>query len=270
MSIPYSFLKVLNKEEPYLDRKGRLPEKQAEYLMKNENMKGLYLGACLDSIRWGGEISVMYKLSVSEIVNFIDNWMKQNQGNFEQLFHEKEIGELYKKFELPYIENKKCPKEESHTGRIKDLLGVVRCAHETPIEMRKTFSSRMDLYDHLSQLRKYQYFENEPVPDIPSDLLEQDGIPKGWENEWREYLQKQTRYENEEPQVIAKDLCLAILSERDVVFSLEKILERLKENSGQLDSIFTFDGWDMGFYVQRWWEQEPKGKAPLYESKLFE
>src|SRR5437667_3452521 len=121
MPIPYAFIKVMNKEDPFLDRNGRSPKEQAKYLMKNENMKGLYLGACLDSIRWGGEISVMYEFSVSGLVDFIDNWMKQNQGSFEKLFHEKKIDELYKEFKLPYIEKEKCTREESHRGKIKDF-----------------------------------------------------------------------------------------------------------------------------------------------------
>src|SRR5438309_764494 len=117
MAIPYAFLKVLNKEEPYLERHGRSLREQKEYLKGSRNMGELYLGACLDSIRWGGQTSVMYEMTIPEMVSFIDFCMKQNSDKFEKLFHEKKIEEMSTHFELPYIEHDSCPRDEVHKGR---------------------------------------------------------------------------------------------------------------------------------------------------------
>ena len=62
------------------------PKEQLTYLLEG-NMQGEYLGACLDSCRWAGRDSIMYEMNISELVDFIDNWMGQND-DFPSRFNE--------------------------------------------------------------------------------------------------------------------------------------------------------------------------------------
>jgi len=93
MSVPYAYAKVLGGEgspkirdfPPEVDS----PLKEAHYLMQDGNMRGRYLGQCLDSCRWGAPETIMYELNALEMTKFVRNWMKQNKGNLR--FHERDL-----------------------------------------------------------------------------------------------------------------------------------------------------------------------------------
>ena len=122
MGIPYAFVRALKGEKPYLDKESRLPKQQAEFLVQEGNMRGKYLGVCLDSCRWGSQTTVMYEMDINGLIGFIENWMHQNAGNFQDLWHERQINELYKTFELPFIRNETCSVDSNHNDVILDRI----------------------------------------------------------------------------------------------------------------------------------------------------
>jgi len=191
------------------------------------NMKGQYLGRCLDSCRWGSQTTVMYEMTVRDMISFIENWMHQNDENFQDLWHERTIEELFEKFELPHIHHENCPVKEYHIGTIEDLGRRIRCSYKL-----------------------------KPITNL--------------------------------------NVCYAILSDKQRILSLETVLNRLnlrpkfkrvyinpelgineprdlmsESNSVHMepnDKVeFPFDGWDLAFYVQKWYEQLPNGTAPVFE-----
>ena len=105
MTMPDVLSRIYETKPPYIRSEKKLPKEQTEHLMKNQNMKGLYLGACLDSCRWGSATTVMYEMSERGLVEFIQNWMQQNKENFTQLFHENRSSEICS---LPHINDTKC------------------------------------------------------------------------------------------------------------------------------------------------------------------
>tara|TARA_Y100000310_G_scaffold345415_1_gene464731 strand:+ start:1756 stop:2001 length:246 start_codon:yes stop_codon:yes gene_type:complete len=48
----------------WVNRPGAISSR-TEFLRSEERMKGEYLGACLDYIRWGGKSAVMYEMPTS-------------------------------------------------------------------------------------------------------------------------------------------------------------------------------------------------------------
>ena len=305
MTMPYAFLKALNEEESYINKKGRLPKKQAEFLLKPGNMKGGYLGAYLDSCRWGGETSVMYEMPINGMVSFIQNWMEQNKDNFQNLFHEKKIKELYRRFELPHIDYKVCPKGEEHKGTIEDSIGRVRCANKTIKKLKPSFTTFFEYFDESNKMIRMDYLECTPTHSIPDDAWNDKGdLNPIYKEEYESYNDEMDRFE-EEPTFAVTDFCYSIISDKKMILPLETILRRLNletdfelvyckqdfmepcnrldelddssrelyENSEQCpghkeineEIAFPFDGWDLAFYVQKWWWQKPKGRSPLFE-----
>lgn len=297
MGVPYSFIRVLERKEPYLKAAGKNSEEKARYLMADGHMKGLYLGECLDCWRWGSQSSIAYPVSVEFLIGFIKDWMGQNPKNFRDLYHERRIEELYKKFELPEIEHDKCPRDEKHKGRFTDLGGRVRCAHKSNAKVIKpSFTAEYRAYDALSETEKIAYCEHPPITSFSREDLD--------EKEYKKYLKEVEAYQNEEPETVG-DVCGAILSERAVAFSLEKVLRReminkkgtrnvfctdelwdglckrrdeVEKSEWDLDDgkckghdapflEFGMDGWSIAFLVQRWHEQFKDGKKLLYFEK---
>ena len=119
---------------PRLDKEHRVPKQQAEYLVKSGNMNGEYLGACLESIRWGSQTTVMYEFSVRDLVFFIGTWMAHNPDNFERLFHLKN-----NEAELPHIVHEQCPAEEAHIKTIRDRAGRLRCAESIIKKLKPSY-----------------------------------------------------------------------------------------------------------------------------------
>lgn len=221
-AFPYAFLKVLQGEEPYLYRSDdMLPKEQAEFLMQNSNMIGEYLGACLDSCRWGSQTTVMWEMSIRGMITFIQNWMHQNP-DFQNLYHERPIEELYTKFELPHINHEYCPRDGNHKGKVRDLAGRVRCSHKSTEKFRPSFTTEYEAgIDKLSQTRTIDFFEDEPrEPSSDEEGFYYD------ENEVKEYERDLALYNSEEPSLMVTDFCYAIISDQDLILPLETILKR--------------------------------------------
>jgi len=298
MPIPYAMLKALEGEVPFLDKSRRSPKAQSYYLMKG-NMEGIPLGACLDSCRWGGQRTILYEMSVKGLIGFIQNWMSQNEGN--HIWHERKIEELYTRFELPLINNESCPRDKEHKGTIMDLGGRLRCSETKELLLKPTFIQSYNAVDSLSQTLRTELHESKPTDPLPEEAFDAKGrILSIYEHEWEQY-QRNLRHFEEEEKVPFSDVCYAIISEKGLILPLETILKRLnlrpeqdtvycnrlgpcritkeltKEEKAQYDILefcpghlrphnkveFPFDGWDLAFYVQTWYEQAPN--PPIFE-----
>jgi hypothetical protein len=305
MGIPYAFLKAMKGEEPYMIKSNRLPKEQAEFLMKKSNMKGKYLGACMDSCRWGSPTTVMYETNVKGMIDFIRTWMQQNEGNFKNLWHEKQIEESYTKFELPFIHHETCPRDKEHKGVVRDLGERLRCAHKSEQRLKPSFAESWNSFDELSGMEQRQFYENEPRDPTPEDIEDEEtGEMLSVNNEeYEAYLQEADLFEHEEPIFLVNDACYAIISDKGRIMPLETIIKRLnlrpesetvycdmsgpckrvkelsKEEQEEHDLLgicrghyqphnkieFPFDGWDLAFYAQKWYQQLPEGKALVFE-----
>ena len=107
-------------KKPYVGKSNRHPENQIKFLLQPGNMEGRYLGACLDSGRWGSQDSVMYDLGIKGLIDFIQNWMGQNPRNFMELWHDKE--HVSEKLELPHKSDNK----------VLSLENIVKCLNIRP------------------------------------------------------------------------------------------------------------------------------------------
>ncbi|MCD6477181.1 MAG: hypothetical protein J7K26_03435 [Candidatus Aenigmarchaeota archaeon] len=259
--------------------------------MKNKNMQGKYLSTCLDSCRWGSTITIMYDLSIRELIDFIISWKKQNKNNFQNLWHEneKEIEKIYSELKLPYIDYDACPRNNKHTGKIKCLDGVIRCAHIEEKKLEPDFTSHV-CFDDFSQMKKREYY----------NPITQDILPDN-------HLNKREQLKNEESTFIVKDTCFAIISDKKASLSLETIIKRLNlrpeteriycNGSGpckrlnELDKEsrefyehcnicpghieehkyveFPFGGLTLALYVRKWYEQVPDDNAPVFEKDIL-
>ena len=228
MDIPYAFIKVLSGEgNPFLDSDGKSAKQQAEYLMTSPNMRGLHLGACLDSPRWGGRTTIMYEMSVRGLISFIQSWAIQNPYGIPDLVHERGIDELFTRFELPYINHKTCPRDEKHRGTLMDMGGRIRCGHTTIQTVKPSFTRVYDKgFDKLSEMDTLEMYEHEPEEPLTwgedSDCM----VLVDDEGEIRKYKEEKERYNGEEPFRII-DPCYAMISDKGKVLSLEKIISRL-------------------------------------------
>lgn len=302
MGLPYAFIRVFEDKDPTLDKSDRNPKQQTRFLLKNGNMKGQYLGACLDSCRWGSTMTVMYEMDVNEMISFIQNWMKQNKDNFRGLYHEKKIEELYKKFELPHIHHEKCPRDENHRGILRDLDGKLRCSASKEQKLKPSYVQTYEIFDEESQTTKKTYYEEKPFCLVPDDEWDEPSL----DEEVKKYQAEMEKYEQEEENFVVKDTCHAIISDKDYVLPLETVIKRLnispknrmircdkcspeelkkipKESREMCEDrgfclshpvpnnelVFCFDGWDLAFYVQKWYQQVPDGNASLFAPEGF-
>jgi len=311
MGIPYAFVRALKGEKPYLDKESRLPKQQAEFLVQEGNMRGKYLGVCLDSCRWGSQTTVMYEMDINGLIGFIENWMHQNAGNFQDLWHERQINELYKTFELPFIRNETCSVDSNHNDVILDRKGRLRCAHKSEKKFKPNFVVPYMFFDRMSATRKINFFQAQPqnLPDCAWDKETGDLSPE-YREEMNIYLRKLDEFEQEEPNFLVTDVCYAILSDDGTILSLETILKRLnlrpdqdrvycggvwggngiwdgcelvdelsREEKALYETIkrcpghtrphgkteFSFDGWYLAFYVQKWHQQLSGQEPPIFE-----
>lgn len=288
---------ALDIKKNILDSEGRPPKQQAEFLLQDSNMNGKYLGACLDSCRWGSYTTVMYEMSIMDMINFVQIWMKQNESNFKNLFYAKG---MQQRIELPFINHDVCPRTKSedkkHNGAVRDLMGRLRCANKSERRLKPSFLVEYDYFDEFSGMKKWEFYENAPSDEDEEEL---------------------ELFNQEEPSCIVTDDCYAILSDKGIVLSLEEILRRLNlrpeflkvycpipknrktivgidrecilekiaamnreekreyELSGlcpghqeRNDKIeFHFDGWTLANYVRKWWEQLSE-KVPWTDIEL--
>ncbi len=297
MGLPYSWIRLMEDKEPYLNKHGRLPKAQANFLMRSNHMKGMTLGYALDSCRWGSPTTVRYEMTIGDMISFIENWMQQNGSEFPRLFHEKGIDELYIKFELPHIKNEVCPRNKEHVKTIQDRAGRIRCVEITKKRFKPGYVDEWDEFDKLSAMKRrvfsHHYLEN----DLPSD-----------EELWTpQEDQKFKQYIDAEETEVVEDPCYAILSDETLVLPFETVLKRLnimpetysvwcgigrckpsmvkqlspeerkdyeifgtcRRHDIPTNQIeFPCDGWDLAFYTQKWFEQIPNGGAPLFEKQV--
>ena len=259
-------------------REGRSPKEQMEFLSKEGNMNGRYLSECLDSSRWGSIHAVMYEMGTKDMVSFVQNWMNQNEGNFGELYYPEKWDKNYNSLELPHINNKECPRNTGHKGKVLDLYGVLRCAHMDVEKFKPNYTESFDFEDNLSQTTKKIYLGCRPRDKWMDD------------------------YNKEEPSLVVKDYCHAIISDKNRTLPLETIIKRLnraseertvycdkisreeKEEIGERELeecnnrifcrghriqnkrlVFGLDGLALSMYVKKWNEQDPDG-APLFEN----
>ena len=307
MGFPYAFIRIFQGKEPFLKRGNRTVKGQAKYLMKPDNMHGKYLGACLDSCRWGGQTTVMWEMNIKEMISFIQAWFEQNKKIFKHLFHERKIKDLYKRFDLPHIHDETCRRDNKHTETIKDLAGRLRCAHETKKYLKPSFITSYNPFDRHAQMDKFEFYESEPLNPLPTpdpfdDAMNMEDIIEMHKEEYEAYQEELYLYETEKP-VEIRNICYSIISDKHMILPLETILRRLNlEKEGEvvycnyfagpckrIDElspkqkedyaffrtcpghyepinriVFPFDGWDLAFYVQKWWEQLPGDKTPQW------
>lgn len=309
MVIPYTLIKAFSgKGNPNLEELEKVSaEESFEYLMKPRNMKGKYLGACLDSCRIGVTTGCIWKTNIRGLMNFIQRWREENNDNPE-LYHEMSLSKLYKKFELPYISHDSCPRDKSHSGTITDTGRRIRCSHKSTLYLKPSFIKEWETFDELSQMKTIELFE-----DTPSDssYCDEDGDIYYPEPKYENYLKDKARYDSEEP-IEVVDICYSILSDKNVILPFETILRRLNHSPetktvfcsenhhglrqlcrrvNELDDwekssyeitgicpghsepsnkvFFCFDGWDLAYYLQKWKEQT-HGKEPPWFAKKQE
>lgn len=303
MRIIYPFMKVINGEKnPNLKELDKMNPKNAmRYLMEPGNMKGKYLGACLDSCRWGSPITVKWETDVKGLMSLIQKWRKENNDDLD-LYHEIPVNEMYSKFELPHINYKNCPRDKDHKKTFTDLSLQVRCGERSVQSFKPSFIKSYISFDELSQMSIENYHEEKPCnPSYEDDY----GKISCDEDEWNKYLEESHKYKTENQSEEIIDVCHAIISDKNVVLPFETILDRLNlaqktktffcrtkdsYSCKRLDEVdildrddyryhcrghtepnkevvFPFDGWDLAYYLQRWREQVPNGNAPWFSFK---
>lgn len=258
MPVPYDLIRHFEGKKPLLEKSNRSVKEQTAYLLQPGKMIGIPLGACLDSCRWGSKSTTMYEMSVQGMVSFIQNWMAQNPDNYQQLFHERPLAEIYIKIELPHLKHEKCPRDEKHQGTITDFEGKKRCRFRRKLSFRPSFMESYQEFDTLAQLERKNYYERDFTTS----------------REERIYLQEKDKMTE------ITDHCYAVLSDKDVILSLETVLRRLnlhpetnvkvfKDTPPKLTNKYQFagDGWDLAAYTQLWYEQLPIGTAPFFEAQ---
>ncbi len=228
---------------PQYDRNHRTPEQQIQFLLQPGRMRGRYLGACLDSIRWGSQISVMYDLPLEGLISFIQTWMQHNEGNIEELWYDPDDSEKqFSKLTLPYIHYSSCPVDKNHQERIYDLEGKLHCAHVDTQEFTSNTSFGLPSFDQQSGVEKIS-ISGLSSTEIAAERLDNTIIGT------------------------IRNPCYAIISELNIVLSLETILQRLRLPPFVFyydNCEFNFDGWCLAGYVQKFWAQGP-GKRPFFE-----
>lgn len=261
------------------------PEQRIAYLTINRNMGGMYLGDCFEIIRseWYG--NSFFEMTIQDMVSFIQNWMQHNENDFQDLFLQKGVGEHHAGVELPRIDQEVCPRYKWHQGTVRDLGGRVRCSHTEEEKMKPTYLTEIKRYDSYSQTEKISFDDEGPIPSLLDDATEE--------------------YEREKPTEIIRDVCYAIMSEKDWVMPLETVIKRLNkipesvfvycttrpgpcmrldefdvekrmyvESRGMCPGHkepnkkvgFEFSGKKLAKYVQRWWEQTTNEVVPPFLS----
>ena len=282
MTIPYALAKAISGQgdgkNPELNR--MKPADAIKYATENSNMlRGKHLGSVLDSCRIGTITTCLWPTNFDGLLDLVNAWGERNSWDVK-LYHEIPMKEMYSKFELPYIHHEQCPREEGqHLGTFVDAGGRTRCAHRTVKKMKPSFIESYGGFDHHSQMRTLSVYEEGPIE--PDEDCE-DFV-------WERYLSRKALFDSE-PAVDCVDVCYAIIEEPEWKMPLETIFRRLNihpetkiryckssferpcpnswESSGMCKGHvedtntveFTFDGWTMANYVQKWKEQ---GNAPL-------
>lgn len=289
-----------------MEKSGRTIREQTDFLLDG-NMEDKPLSVCLDSSRWGGQTTVLYEMSVVDLVSFVENWMRQNGKDFQNLFLEKDDIKYYRNTKLPYVHHKTCPADEKHIGMIRDFNGAIRCAHIKEEKLKPSFVDYFDSTDLHSQMRRREYFERKPRDPVPDDAYDSKTgkLNSFWKKEEEEYEKALKEFEDEEETFAVKDTCFAILSDKGTALPLETVVRRLNlapeyttvycpyyacteqmlarmpEDERDLwngvchghmvptgETVFDFDGYYLASVVGKWFSQSSVGAAPLYEERI--
>ncbi len=287
------------KDPEFLFFAGR--EDKLRFLLKNKNMTNEYLGACLSYIgsivpfkqrrEWRNDF-IIYPLGTRGLIKFIQHWIKLNKGNLIWANKDFPAG-----FKLPYLDHGQCPREENHfrLREIRDNKGRIRCANVVEKKFKPSFVNKRIVFDDYAKLDKIEYYEVAPKP-LPKDT---DGKVK------EESPNELAKFEEEEPTFIVTDACYAVLSDEGTSLPLEAILDRLNllpktkttycryctggydglEQLGQDErevyevlgclghpeentmTMHYFNGWELAWHIQKWYEQVPGGKAPIFNNE---
>ncbi|MEA2003919.1 MAG: hypothetical protein U9O53_03080, partial [archaeon] len=204
-------------ESVYSDLKisKRGPKEQAEFLLRDGNMEGRYLGACLDSCRWGDKTTVMYEMSLDGMISFIQGWMEQNEDSFCNRFNEEKECAFFTGIELPYIDHDACPRDKEHKGRIKCFDGKLRCAYTSKKGYKPGFVYHFNLNDEHSQTEVRDYHDSEPTNPLPDGAWDDatGDVKSEFKEEYQAYLELLEIFKEEEPTFIVTERCNAIISE---------------------------------------------------------
>ncbi len=265
MGAIWSFYRVLagNKRNLKLECiKKDGPEIAIKRLMLPEAMKGLYLGECLDSCRWGSMTTCMWPIDIKGFIGIIQKWREENNDNLN-LYHEYPIGELYNKFELPHITHDSCPKDKTHKATLIDRIGMKRCSYVESKFIRPSFIVEYDKgFDAHSQTERKEFYEEKPYK--PEYFYDDNGNEKYYtdQDKFEEYEILKEKFDNEEPNLEVLYPCYSIISDKNLTLPLETIFtrENVSRERGKVE--FMFDGWDVAYYVQRWKEQSKDRKDP--------
>ncbi len=178
---------------------------------------------------------------------------------------------------------------------VKDFGERIRCAHKSKKQFKPSFVQSYTRFDELSDMKIREYYESEPT----CPPYDEDGNFLCDDEEVKKYERETDKFKNEKPSFVVKDICYAILSDEKTTLSLEKILDRLNLKSrhkvvycseygscqrldelkewergyhfcqGHIEendeTVHSFSGWTLAWYVQKWYEQVPDGKAPVFE-----
>lgn len=210
-------------------------KKQIKFLLK-DNMKGEYLSTCLNKNSWTSPpyFTKVYDMGIRELVSFVQNWMQQNEGNFDKLWYEKQIGKIYQRLKLPHLNNKTCPKNKNHKEKIKDVNGKIRCAHKSNINLRPSFIEDYNFFDKSAHTKKRYFYERAPNGKINHSLdssLYMFDIEKYNLDPEKQHREELKLFEQEKKSVPLTDICYTILSDKDTILPLETILKRLNIRS---------------------------------------
>lgn len=208
-------------------------KKQIKFLLQ-DSMSGEYLSTCLNKNSWNSlHFTRVYDTGIRGLVSFVQNWIQRNEGNLDNLWHEKQIGKIYQRLKLPHLNNKTCPKDKNHKEKIKDLNGKIRCVHKTEINLKPSFIECYDFFDKSAHIKKKYFYERAPNGKINHSLennfymfdIERYNLDP--EKQHRE----ESKLFEQEKSIPLTDICYTILSDKGTILPLETILKRLNRRS---------------------------------------
>ncbi len=241
------------------------PKEIMKFILQEDRMKGVPLGECLESWRWGSYTTVMWETNLKGMVSFIESWINQNKKGYEELFNEKDCG--YRIPNLPHINHKECPRDFNHNGTLTDLGGIVRCAHISKKRLKPNFIDNYpESIDDFSQVPKIDYFEREPELYAPdrADWGDDESYYKTFGEEIEEYKREMEKFDEEEQTELITEPCYTILSDNNSVLSLETILRRLNlmpESRGITCDLWKYDNGCSPERIQEMTNEEKKDYA---------
>lgn len=230
--MPHTSLEIMErwmdpKFKFFINRKGSVQAREI-FLRKDKRMQDEYLGACLDYVRWGGQMEVMYELGTPGIIGFVQHWMKENEGNL--IWNDKKPD---KNFSLPYKPHDTCKERKSHKEVVEDGEGRTRCANDSCYKVISEREIILPLEEVLDRLNKESRLE---TVYCPKKVNEDNPKCRGLEYFSRDEMFHGSYNEN----------CLGHEREKNI-------------------TIHPFSGWTLAHYVQKWHEQSSSGKASVFK-----